>query len=98
MKKKTTELRLKFATSLMFIVMIILIKIALSRMIADSFRQSLFENFTKNYSSTVEFCALFSLFNIYVFIMTFAYSPAKDSLGKITKIIRSLFQFNLKLT
>ncbi len=63
--------------------MLILIKIALLRIYSESFRQSLFENFTKNYRNTVEFCALFSLLNIYIYTMTFVYSPAKDSLGNL---------------
>ena len=45
----------------------------------QSFRQNLFENFTKNYRSTVEFCTIFSLFNIYIFTLSFAYSPAKNA-------------------
>ncbi len=77
----------------MLIVMLILIKIALFRIYSDPFRQNLFENFTKNYRNTVEFCALFSLLNIYVFTMTFAYSPSKDSLGKCDNLHHDQFNF-----
>jgi hypothetical protein len=53
--------------------------IAILRVQSDPFKQSLFENFTKNYRNTIEFCAIFSLFNIYVYTLAFVYSPAKNA-------------------
>lgn len=68
----------------MFVIISTCTVIAVLRVKSDSFRQSLFENFTKNYRNTTEFCAIFALFNIYVFTMAFVYSPAKSaSLGKV---------------
>lgn len=56
--------------------------IALLRIKSEPFRQSLFENFTKNYRNSIEFCAIFAIFNIYVYTLAFVYSPAKNaSLG-----------------
>ncbi|CAF0711290.1 unnamed protein product [Brachionus calyciflorus] len=72
-------IRIKFATLMMLIVMTSLIIIAILRIKADSFKQSLFENFTKNYRNTVEFCALFSMMNFYIFTLAFVYSPAKNA-------------------
>ena len=67
----------------MFIVIGTLVVTGLLRMNMDPFRQSLFENFTKNYRNTIEFCTIFSLFNIYVYTLAFLYSPAKNaSAGK----------------
>ena len=67
----------------MLIVIFSLVIIAIMRLKSDSFRQSLFENFTKNYRNTIEFCALFSILNFYLYTLAFVYSPAKNaSIGK----------------
>jgi hypothetical protein len=63
----------------MSIVMISSIVMGILRLDSDPFRQSLFENFTKNYRNTTEFCAIFSLFNIYTFTLAYLYSPAKNA-------------------
>ena len=60
--------------------------IAFLRVKSEPFRQSLFENFTKNYRNTVEFCAIFSIFNLYVYTLAFVYAPAKNaSLGQFKR-------------
>ena len=72
----------------MIIVITTLSIIGLGRFQSDAFRQSLFENFTKNYRTSVEFCAIFSIFNIYVYTLAFVYSPAKSAnQGKLNRII-----------
>jgi len=73
------DIRIKFSLSLMIIVITTLSIIGLGRFQSDAFRQSLFENFTKNYRTSVEFCAIFSIFNIYVYTLAFVYSPAKSA-------------------
>lgn len=68
----------------MIFVIAALTSIAVLRIKSEPFRQSLYENFTKNYRNSIEFCAVFSLFNIYVYTLAFVYAPAKNaSLGKI---------------
>ena len=78
-----SDIRIKLSIIFMFIVIGTLVVTGLLRMSMDPFRQSLFENFTKNYRNTIEFCTIFSLFNIYVYTLAFLYSPAKNaSAGK----------------
>lgn len=72
--------RLKFSVILMLFTIVIMSLITLLRLRSEvAFRQNLFENFTKNYRNTVEFCTIFSLFNIYIFTLSFVYSPAKNA-------------------
>ena len=78
------DLRIKFSLVLMFFVIVTCSSIAFLRIKSEPFRQSLFENFTKNYRNTVEFCAIFSIFNLYVYTLAFVYAPAKNaSLGNL---------------
>lgn len=63
----------------MIVVISTLTLIAVLRVKSDPFRQNLFENFTKNYRNSVEFCAIFSLFNVYIYTLAFVYSPAKNA-------------------
>jgi hypothetical protein len=48
---------------------------------SESIKQNLFEHITKNYRSTLEFTILYSLFNIYIYVLAFAYSPSSDNSG-----------------
>ncbi len=81
-------MRIQFSITLMFIVIIAFSIIGILRFQSDAFRQSLFENFTKNYRNSTEFCAIFSLFNIYIYTLAFVYSPARNaSMGNSLKII-----------
>lgn len=73
------DVRIKFSIALMLVVITTLVVIGLSRYQSEPFRQSLFENFTKNYHSSVEFCAIFSIFNFYIYTLAFVYSPAKNA-------------------
>ena len=73
------DIRIKFTTILIAVIITTLSMIAVLRVKSEPFRQSLFENFTKNYRNTVEFCAIFSLLNIYVYTLAYAYSPAKNA-------------------
>ena len=61
----------------------------------QSFRQNLFENFTKNYRSTVEFCTIFSLFNVYIFTLSYVYSPAKNAVKgkKLNSFLKIFIKF-----
>lgn len=63
----------------MLVVIITLVTIGISRYQSEPFRQSLFENFTKNYHSSVEFCAIFAVLNFYIYTLGFIYSPAKNA-------------------
>ena len=69
----------------MLIVIVTSIATSFLRLDQDSsFKQNLFEHMTKNYRNTLEFSVIFTLFNFYVFILAFAYSPAKSAaIGKI---------------
>lgn len=73
------DVRIKFSIALMSIVVMVLSFIGLMRYQTEPFRQSLFENFIKNYHTSVEFCAIFSIFNIYIYTLAFVYSPAKSA-------------------
>ena len=63
---------------------------------SEPFRQSLFENFIKNYRNTVEFCTIFSLLNVYIFTLAFVYSPAKNDAANGKFLI--FLQFKLHIT
>lgn len=73
------DVRIKFSMALMFVVVLTLSIIGILRYQTEPFRQSLFENFTKNYRTSVEFCAIFSIFNTYIYTLAFVYSPAKNA-------------------
>lgn len=73
------NLRIKFSLVLMMFVIAVGSTIAFFRIKSEPFRQSLFENFTKNYRNSVEFCAIFSIFNLYVYTLAFVYAPAKNA-------------------
>jgi hypothetical protein len=45
----------------------------------EAIKQNLFEHITKNYRSTVEFTILYSLFNVYIYVLAFVYSPSENS-------------------
>lgn len=79
-KQNKIDLRIKFSLFLMLFVIMTCSSIAFLRIKSEPFRQSLFENFTKNYRNTVEFCAIFSIFNLYVYTLAFVYAPAKNAL------------------
>ena len=84
----------------MSIVVMVLSFIGLMRYQTEPFRQSLFENFIKNYHTSVEFCAIFSIFNIYIYTLAFVYSPAKSaSIGKFIFFFYDIRSFytNLEL-
>jgi hypothetical protein len=74
------DVRLKFSLSLMMIVIFTVVGTSLLRLQDDSFKQNMFEHMTKNYRNTLEFCLMFTLFNFYVYILAFTYSPAKGAL------------------
>ena len=63
----------------MLIVIVTLTVTAVLKLEPDSIKQNLFEHMTKNYNSTLEFILVFTLLNSYVFIISFAYSPAKGA-------------------
>lgn len=73
------DVRIKFSIALMLVVISTLVTIGLSRFQTEPFRQSLFENFTKNYHSSIEFCAIFAIFNCYIYTLAFVYSPARNA-------------------
>lgn len=73
------DVRIKFSIALMLVVISTLVTIGISRYQSEPFRQSLFENFTKNYHSSVEFCAIFAVLNFYINTLAFIYSPAKNA-------------------
>lgn len=73
------DVRIKFSIVLMLVVISTLVTIGIYRYQTEAFRQSIFENFTKNYHSTFEFCAIFAIFNFYIYTLAFVYSPAKNA-------------------
>nr|XP_018915872.1 PREDICTED: transmembrane protein 181 [Bemisia tabaci]XP_018915873.1 PREDICTED: transmembrane protein 181 [Bemisia tabaci] len=74
------DMRLKFLTMLMLIVIAIGISITFSRFGVDIVEDNFISDLSTTYESSVEFMALYGLLNFYLFTMAFVYSPSENTI------------------
>ena len=79
------DLRLKFMTLLMLIVLLISITITVLRFGRAALQDNFVAELSTHYENSAEFVAFYGLLNIYMYTMAFVYSPAPNAVfGKFT--------------
>jgi hypothetical protein len=73
------DIRLKFTALLMFCVVAISILIITVRFSSEMMEENFVPEFTSRYKTSVEFLAIYSLINLYLYTMAFVYSPSKTA-------------------
>ena len=73
------DLRLKFLTGLMLIVMKISIAVTYMRFGMDIIEDHFIADLSTKYSSSAEFMSFYGLLNFYVYTMVFVYSPSSSA-------------------
>lgn len=73
------DLRLKFMTALMVIVIGITIAIVVMRFGGGVLQDNFVAELSTNYQNSAEFVAFYGLLNFYLFTMAFVYSPASNA-------------------
>lgn len=73
------DLRLKFMTALMVIVIGITIAIVVMRFGGGVLKDNFVAELSTNYQNSAEFVAFYGLLNFYLFTMAFVYSPASNA-------------------
>ncbi|XP_052089158.1 transmembrane protein 181-like [Mytilus californianus] len=74
------DLRLKFMTFLMLIVLTISITITVMRYGAAALQDNFVAELSTNYKNSAEFVAFYGLLNFYMYTMAFVYSPSKNAI------------------
>ncbi|XP_063404166.1 transmembrane protein 181-like isoform X1 [Mytilus trossulus] len=74
------DLRLKFMTFLMLIVLTISITITVMRYGAAALQDNFVAELSTNYKNSAEFVAIYGLLNFYMYTMAFVYSPSKNAI------------------
>jgi len=75
----TTDLRLKFMTALMLIVLAISITIMVLRFGISELQDNLMSEMTTHYQNSAEFLSFYGLLNFYLYTMAFVYSPSRNA-------------------
>lgn len=79
-----SDVRLKFLTALMIIVLSISIAITVLRFGVSVLQDNFVAELSTNYGSSVEFLSFYSLLNFYMVTMAYVYAPPKRAFfGKI---------------
>ncbi|XP_022290113.2 transmembrane protein 181-like isoform X1 [Crassostrea virginica] len=73
------DLRLKFMTFLMLIVLSISIAITAMRFGSAALQDNFVAEISTNYENSIEFVAFYGLLNFYMYTMAFVYSPSKNA-------------------
>ena len=73
------DLRLKFLTVLMVIVLSISITILVLRFGTSVLQDNFVAQLSTHYQNSVEFMAFYGLLNFYLYTMAFVYSPSKNA-------------------
>ncbi|ODM90187.1 Transmembrane protein [Orchesella cincta] len=90
------DLRLKFLTGLMLIVIKLTIAITYMRFGMDILEDHFVADLSTKYSSSAEFMCFYGLLNFYVFTMVFVYSPASSTvLNNSSQITKDNPQFSM---
>ena len=74
------DLRLKFMTVLMIIVIGITVAIVVLRFGGGVLQDNFVAELSTNYQNSAEFVAFYGLLNFYLFTMAFVYSPSTNAL------------------
>ena len=74
-----TDLRLKFLTVLMVIVLSISVTILVLRFGSSVLEDNFVAQLSTHYQNSVEFMAFYGLLNFYLYTMAFVYSPSKNA-------------------
>ncbi|KAK3098675.1 hypothetical protein FSP39_021835 [Pinctada imbricata] len=74
------DLRLKFMTLLMLIVLSISITITVMRFGSAALQDNFVAEISTNYENSIEFVSFYGLLNFYMYTMAFVYSPSKNAL------------------
>ena len=74
-----SDLRLKFMTALMLIVLAISITIMVLRFGVSQLQDNLMSEMTTHYQNSAEFLSFYGLLNFYLYTMAFVYSPSKNA-------------------
>lgn len=74
------DVRLKFVTILMFVVLCIGITITILRFGVGALEDNFVSQLSTTYSSSAEFLAFYGLLNIYLFTSAYVYSPSDRAL------------------
>lgn len=73
------DLRLKFMTFLMLVVLSISIAITAMKFGAAALQDNFVAEISTNYENSIEFVAFYGLLNFYMYTMAFVYSPSKNA-------------------
>lgn len=73
------DLRLKFMTALMLIVLAISITIMVLRFGVGELQDNLMSEMSTHYQNSAEFLSFYGLLNFYLYTMAFVYSPSKNA-------------------
>ncbi len=73
------DLRLKFTTALMLIVLSISIAIMVLRFGMSVLKDNFVAELSTHYQNSAEFLSFYGLLNFYMYTMAFVYSPAKNA-------------------
>ncbi len=80
-----SDLRLKFTTALMLIVLAISIAIMVLRFGVSVLKDNFVAELSTHYQNSAEFLSFYGLLNFYLYTMAFVYSPSKNAVfGKAT--------------
>ena len=73
------DLRLKFMTALMLIVLIVTVSIYVLRFGASVLQDNFVAELSTHYQNSAEFLAFYGLLNFYLYTMAFVYSPSRNA-------------------
>lgn len=74
------DVRLKFLTALMFIILVASVVITFLRFGGTMLQDNFVAELTTHYQNSVEFVSFYGLLNFYLYTMAFVYSPSKNAL------------------
>lgn len=75
-----SDLRLKFLTSLTFVVLIISVVILYLRFGSKALQDNFVAELSTHYQNSAEFLSFYGLLNFYLYTLAFVYSPSKNAL------------------
>ena len=73
------DLRLKFMTALMLMVITVGVVITLMRFGVNALKDNFVAELSTRYHNSAEFAALYGLVNFYLYTMAFVYSPSSNA-------------------
>ena len=73
------DLRLKFMTALMLIVLSISIAVTVLRFGSTALQDNFVSQLSTHYQNSAEFLAFYGLLNFYMYTMAFVYSPSRNA-------------------